>query len=49
MPQRTSKAGSELFIVDNSDADWKAARYLRDWCQLSKSLDILTEGAVHGF
>ena len=42
MPKRTSLAGSELFIVDNSEDDWKAVRYLRDWCQLSKSIDIAT-------
>ena len=43
MPKRTNKAtGSELFIVDNSDDDWKALRYLHDWCQLSKSIDIAT-------
>lgn len=42
MPKRSSVTGSELFIVDNSDEDWKAARYLRDWCQLSKSIDIAT-------
>ncbi len=42
MPNRTSLAGSELFIVDNSNDDWKAVRYLRDWCQLSKSIDIAT-------
>lgn len=43
MPKRTSATtGSELFIVDNSDEDWKAARYLYDWCQLSKSIDIAT-------
>ena len=43
MPKREShKAGSELFIVDNSADDWKALRYLRDWCQLSKSVDIAT-------
>jgi hypothetical protein len=23
MPNRTSKSGSDLFIVDNSDDDWK--------------------------
>lgn len=40
MPKRQSPTGSELFIVDNSDDDWKAARYLRDWCQLSSSIDI---------
>jgi hypothetical protein len=42
MPSRTSKAGSELFIVDNSDADWKVLRYLHDWCQLSEAIDIAT-------
>jgi superfamily II DNA or RNA helicase len=41
MPKRNShKAGSELFIVDNSEDDWKALRYLTDWCELSKSIDI---------
>ena len=34
--------GRELFIVDNSDDDWKAVRYVRDWCQISKSIDIAT-------
>jgi hypothetical protein len=42
MPTRQSASGSELFIVDNSDADGKAIRYLRDWCQLSKGFDIAT-------
>jgi len=42
MPQRTSATGSELFIVDNSDADWKVMRYLHDWCQISKAIDIAT-------
>lgn len=43
MPKRSShKIGSELFIVDNSSEDWKAVRYIRDWCQLSKSIDIAT-------
>lgn len=42
MPNRTSTTGSELFIVDNSDEDWKAVRYLRDWCQISKSIDVAT-------
>jgi len=36
------RQGSDLFIVDNSDKDWKVLRYLRDWCQLSKSIDIAT-------
>jgi HKD family nuclease len=42
MPKKTSKTGSELFIVDNSDADWKVVKYLHDWCQIAKSIDIAT-------
>jgi SNF2 family DNA or RNA helicase len=42
MPTRTSPTGSELFIVDNSDTDWKVVRYLHDWCQISKAIDIAT-------
>ncbi len=42
MPRRTSKTGSELFIVDNSDEDWKVVRYLHDWCQHSKAIDVAT-------
>ena len=34
--------GSELFIVDNSDKDWKVLNYLHDWCQLSERMDIAT-------
>ena len=37
-----SKTGSDLFIVDNSDSDWKVQRYLREWCELSKAIDIAT-------
>ena len=42
MPKRTDKKGSELFIVDNSDDDWKTVEYLREWCPLSESIDIAT-------
>ena len=35
MPRGSSSTGSELFIVDKSNADWKVLRYLHDWCQLS--------------
>lgn len=43
MPIRESvKTGSELFIVDNSDYEWKVVRYLHDWCELSKAIDIAT-------
>ena len=37
-----SSTGSELFIVDNSNDDWKVLRYLHDWCQISKAIDIAT-------
>jgi len=42
MPKRLSTTGSELFIVDNSEEDWKVVRYLNDWCQISKAIDIAT-------
>lgn len=42
MPKRAIKTGSELFIVDNSDEDWKVQRYLHDWCQLSRAIDVAT-------
>src|SRR5947199_2457326 len=42
MPRRSSSTGSELFIVDNSEEDWKVLRYLHDWCQLSKAIDVAT-------
>jgi hypothetical protein len=42
MPNRTSKTGDELFIVDNSDDDWKVLRCLRDWCDLSKGINVAT-------
>ena len=37
----SSKKG-ELFIVDNSDIAWKVQKYLAEWCELSKKLDIAT-------
>jgi phosphatidylserine/phosphatidylglycerophosphate/cardiolipin synthase-like enzyme len=42
MPKKTSVSGSELFIVDNSETDWKVVRYLHDWCDISKGFDIAT-------
>jgi hypothetical protein len=35
-------SGSDLFIVDNSDGDWKVHSYLADWCELSSAIDIAT-------
>jgi phosphatidylserine/phosphatidylglycerophosphate/cardiolipin synthase-like enzyme len=40
--QTHKKTDSELFIVDNSDDDWKVQRYLHDWCGLSKAIDVAT-------
>ncbi len=37
-----SKSASDLFIVDNSDAEWKVRNYLSDWCELSASIDVAT-------
>lgn len=48
MAEQRKSAGSELFIVDNSDNDWKVARYLRDWCRLSSSIDIATATLAPG-
>lgn len=42
MPKATSRSGSELFVVDNSEEDWKVAQYLHQWCQISESIDIAT-------
>lgn len=34
--------GSELFIVDNSDSDWKVQHYLREWTEIAHTFDIAT-------
>jgi superfamily II DNA or RNA helicase len=35
-------SASDLFIVDNSDSDWKVRSYLAEWCDLSQAIDIAT-------
>jgi superfamily II DNA/RNA helicase len=40
--QMDTKTGGDLFIVDNSDEDWKALQYLREWAQISTAFDIAT-------
>ena len=35
-------SASDLFIVDNSDSDWKVYSYLKEWCEISKNIDIAT-------
>ncbi|MGA2864737.1 MAG: helicase-related protein [Verrucomicrobiota bacterium] len=37
-----SPKGGELFIVDNSETDWKGLRYLQDWTEIASSFDIAT-------
>lgn len=34
--------GGELFIVDNSDTEWKGLRYLQEWTEIAKAFDIAT-------
>ncbi len=36
------RAGGDLFIVNNSDEEWKGIRYLREWAQISTAFDIAT-------
>ena len=31
-----------LFVVDNSDENWKGLDYLREWCSLASQFDIAT-------
>ncbi len=42
MGQESRQQGGDLFIVDNSDQDWKVRRYLHDWADLAHSFDIAT-------
>jgi superfamily II DNA or RNA helicase len=36
------KSGGELFIVDNSETEWKGLRYLQDWTEIASAFDIAT-------
>ncbi len=38
----TAKTGNDLFIVDNSDEDWKVLNYLAEWSEISHKFDIAT-------
>jgi hypothetical protein len=40
--RRATRGGAELFIVDNSDEHWKALEYVRQWCEISRAIDIAT-------
>lgn len=37
-----TKTGNDLFIVDNSDEDWKVLSYLAEWSEISHKFDIAT-------
>lgn len=34
------RQGGDLFIVDNSDKEWKVLQYLQEWAQIAHSFDI---------
>ena len=42
MSQPPRKSAANLFIVDNSDEDWKVADYLRQWAEIARAFDIAT-------
>lgn len=42
MGNDTKKQGADLFIVDNSDEDWKVKEYLREWTDIAHTFDIAT-------
>ena len=43
-PSRTEgtdhRSGGDLFIVDNSDAEWKVRDYLPEWTEIAHTFDI---------
>src|SRR5262245_31583889 len=42
MTEHNKPQGGDVFIVDNSDSDWKVRRYLSDWAEISTSFDVAT-------
>ncbi len=42
MTQPLRRSAANLFIVDNSDADWKVVDYLRQWAEIARAFDIAT-------
>lgn len=38
----TYNTGKDLFIVDNSVSGWTGLRYLEEWTDIAKSLDVAT-------
>ena len=42
MPDTPKETGADLFIIDNTDKDWKVVNYLREWASISNQFDIAT-------
>jgi hypothetical protein len=42
MSDQAGKSDGDLFIVDNSDQDWKVLRYLREWADFAHTFDVAT-------
>ena len=40
--RQNSTSGSDLFIVDNSDKDWKVRDYLSEWADIATKFDVAT-------
>jgi len=40
--ETTRQQGADLFVVDNSDVDWKVSRYLKEWTEFANTFDIAT-------
>src|SRR5437899_1857832 len=40
--ETTGRKGGELFIVDNSETQWKGLKYLQDWTEIASAFDIAT-------
>ena len=38
----SKKTGNDIFIVDNSDEEWKVLNYLSEWSEISSRFDIAT-------
>ena len=48
MQENKSQKGSDLFIVDNSDSDWKVRNYLHEWTDLCEH-EFINEDEAEDF
>ncbi|MCX6827182.1 MAG: hypothetical protein NTV06_07960 [candidate division Zixibacteria bacterium] len=42
MNNKSKTSGGDLFIVDNSDSEWKVRQYLHEWADIARAMDIAT-------